>query len=627
MNNPQNVTYFEARKWASFRIKDAGDVDMYDVDFLLEQLFDLSAADLLIHYQARMPNERWQVFQDAIHQLLKGIPPQYIAGKADFYGLSLKVTPAVLIPRVETEELVDWILNDNPDANLKVLDIGTGSGTIAIALKHFRPHWQIVASDISSAAIEVARQNATANQTRIQFALSDVFEDIHDSFDIIVSNPPYIAKDEQPYMDRRVIAHEPDLALYAENQGLAIYKQIAAGTSSHLTSSGRLYLEIGFHQEAAVTTIFKAAMPTAHVIAKHDASGHQRMIQVKKWRLYNMETLILKKQQLDQAADFIRQGELVAFPTETVYGLGANATNEVAVKKVYAAKGRPSDNPLIVTVSDVAMVAQYAQPFSADAKALMAKFWPGSLTMIFKLKPNALSKSVTGGLDTAAFRFPKNQTTLDLISKAGVPIVGPSANTSGKPSPTTAQHVYHDLNGKIAAIVDDGPTTVGVESTILDMSVATPSILRPGAVTKEAIEAVIHRPVIDELHHVGAKQTPKAPGMKYKHYAPNAQVYIVDPDDDWHAVANWIKQHPQPVGVMAFDDVIKTINWPDNVNVISLGKDAKTAAHDLFAELRDFDNHPVYKIIFTQGIDPKGIGEAYMNRLNKSAGQMHFKQL
>ena len=340
-----------------------------------------------------------------------------------------------------------------------------------------------------------------------------------------------------------------------------------------------------------------------------------------------METLILKQQQLDQAADFIRQGELVAFPTETVYGLGADATNETAVKKVYAAKGRPSDNPLIVTVSDIAMVEKYTQPFSDDAKALMAKFWPGSLTMIFKLKPNALSKSVTGGLDTAAFRFPKNQTTLDLISKAGVPIVGPSANTSGKPSPTTAQHVYHDLNGKIAAIVDDGPTTVGVESTILDMSVATPSILRPGAVTKEDIEAVIHRPVIDELHHVGAKHTPKAPGMKYKHYAPNAQVYIVDPDDDWHDVVAWIKQHPQPIGVMAFDDIIKTINWPDNVDVISLGNDARTAAHDLFAELRDFDNHPAYKIIFTQGIDPKGIGEAYMNRLNKSAGQMHFKQL
>lgn len=340
-----------------------------------------------------------------------------------------------------------------------------------------------------------------------------------------------------------------------------------------------------------------------------------------------METLILKEDQLDTAAELIRQGELVAFPTETVYGLGADATNEAAVKKVYAAKGRPSDNPLIVTVSDIQMVEKYTQPFSDEAKALMNQFWPGSLTMIFKLKPDALSKTVTGGLDTAAFRFPNNQMTLDLISKAGVPIVGPSANTSGKPSPTTAKHVYHDLNGKIAAIVDDGPTTVGVESTILDLSVATPAILRPGAVTKADIEAVIHRPVIDERHHVGAKQTPKAPGMKYKHYAPNAQVYIVDPDDDWHDVVAWIKQHPQPIGVMAFDEVIKAINWPDDVDVISLGNDAQTAAHDLFAELRDFDNHPAYKIIFTQGIDPKGIGEAYMNRLNKSAGQMHFKQL
>ncbi|WP_422730449.1 L-threonylcarbamoyladenylate synthase [Lentilactobacillus rapi] len=216
-----------------------------------------------------------------------------------------------------------------------------------------------------------------------------------------------------------------------------------------------------------------------------------------------MKTLILNGNQLDTAAKIIQQGELVAFPTETVYGLGADATNESAVKKVYQAKGRPSDNPLIVTVSSVSMVETYVASFSDDAKKLIKQFWPGSLTMIFKLKPHALSKTVTGGLDTAAFRFPNNQLTLDLITKAGVPIVGPSANTSGKPSPTTAQHVYHDLNGKIAAILDDGPTTVGVESTVLDMSVDTPSILRPGAVTKEDIEAVIQRPVMDELHHVG----------------------------------------------------------------------------------------------------------------------------
>lgn len=340
-----------------------------------------------------------------------------------------------------------------------------------------------------------------------------------------------------------------------------------------------------------------------------------------------MQTVMLTGSQLDQAADFIKQGQLVAFPTETVYGLGADATNEGAVKKVYQAKGRPSDNPLIVTVASVLMVEKYVQSFSDDAKKLIKKFWPGSLTMIFKLKPNALSKTVTGGLATAAFRFPNNQLTLNLITKAGVPLVGPSANTSGKPSPTTAQHVYHDLNGKIAAIVDDGPTTVGVESTVLDMSTEMPAILRPGAVTKEDIEAVIHRTVMDERHHVGLNQTPKAPGMKYKHYAPDAQVYIVDPDDDWQAVADWIKAYSKPVGVMAFDRVIQSVNWPENTDVISLGNDAQSAAHDLFAELRDFDNHKQYQVIFAQGLKPVGLAEAYMNRLNKSAGQMHFKQL
>ncbi|AFS00032.1 peptide chain release factor N(5)-glutamine methyltransferase [Lentilactobacillus buchneri] len=282
MNNQENVTYFEARKWASFRIKESNDIDMYDVDFLLEKLFKMSATDLLIHYHTQMPDKQWQVFQDAIGQLLKGVPPQYIVGEADFYGLSLKVTPDVLIPRVETEELVDWILAENSDSELKVLDIGTGSGAIAIALKHSRPHWQVFASDISLPAIEVARQNAIANHTAIHFMASDVFAAIDESFDVIVSNPPYIAKDEQTYMDASVIKSEPDLALYAKDQGLAIYKQIAADAESHLTSKGRLYLEIGFQQQSAVTEIFQAAMPNARVIAKHDVSGHQRMIQVKK---------------------------------------------------------------------------------------------------------------------------------------------------------------------------------------------------------------------------------------------------------------------------------------------------------------------------------------------------------
>lgn len=340
-----------------------------------------------------------------------------------------------------------------------------------------------------------------------------------------------------------------------------------------------------------------------------------------------METKILKATEIDQAAQLINQGELVAFPTETVYGLGADATNEVAVKKVYQAKGRPSDNPLIIHVNSVEMAEKYVGDLDEDSKRLINVFWPGSLTLIFKIKPNVLSKIVTGGLDTAAFRFPDNQLTLDLIESAGKPMVGPSANTSGKPSPTNPKHVYHDLNGKIAAILDDGDTSVGVESTVLDMSVEVPTILRPGAVTKTAIEEILERPINDEFHHVGVDEVPKAPGMKYKHYAPNAQVYIVDPDDNWTDVIDWIKQSGQLVGVMAFENTIKEFIWPKNTKVISLGDNIKTASQKLFSELRFFDDQPEYKVIFTQGAIANDLGEAYMNRLNKSAGKMHFKQL
>ncbi len=235
----------------SFRIKDSSELDMYDIDFLLEKLFNLSSTDLLINYQSQMPGKQWERFQEAVEQLISGVPPQYIVGKADFYGLTLKVTPDVLIPRVETEELVDWVLADNSDQPMNVLDIGTGSGAIAIAVKKNRPHWQVTASDISPEAIEVAKQNAKLNHTDIEFVISDVFAKIPQSFDLIVSNPPYIAKDEQPYMDKSVIDNEPNLALYAEDEGLAIYKQIAGGVEHHLNPHGKLYLEIGFRQQAS----------------------------------------------------------------------------------------------------------------------------------------------------------------------------------------------------------------------------------------------------------------------------------------------------------------------------------------------------------------------------------------
>ncbi|MHA8110858.1 L-threonylcarbamoyladenylate synthase [Lactobacillaceae bacterium Melli_B4] len=337
-----------------------------------------------------------------------------------------------------------------------------------------------------------------------------------------------------------------------------------------------------------------------------------------------METHIYQPSEIKAAAEDIKRGDLVAFPTETVYGLGADATNEAAVKKVYAAKGRPSDNPLIVHVSGIEAVEKYAQPLSDDAKRLIKTFWPGPLTIIFKLKPGALSKAVTGGLDTAAFRNPKNQVTIDLIKTAGVPLVGPSANTSGKPSPTIAQHVYHDLKGKIAGVLDDGPTDIGVESTVLDMSTDVPAILRPGGVTAEQLRAVLGQ-VDDEKHHVAANEAPKAPGMKYKHYAPSAQVYIVDHDDDWQRVRKWAAEQSEKVGVMTTDAILNHVQWPDNVEPFSLGADVKSASHLLFKGLRHFDDEPDVKSILTEGFKADGLGEAYMNRLNKSAGQMHFK--
>ncbi|WP_429971136.1 L-threonylcarbamoyladenylate synthase [Fructilactobacillus sp. Tb1] len=339
-----------------------------------------------------------------------------------------------------------------------------------------------------------------------------------------------------------------------------------------------------------------------------------------------METKIFTPDQIDQAAAEINKGNLVSFPTETVYGLGADATNVAAVEKVYKAKGRPSDNPLIVHVADVETVEKYAMPLDEQTKKLIKAFWPGPLTIILKLQPNVLSKKVTGGLETAAFRNPDKQPTIDLIKAAGVPLVGPSANTSGKPSPTLAEHVYHDLHGKIAGILDAGATEFGVESTVIDMSTDTPAILRPGAVTREQIEAVIGT-VDDSEKHVGKKDIPKAPGMKYTHYSPSADVQIVDEKQEWPQVIDWIKSQKTLVGILATDDVINSNNWPKNTELFSLGSDINSASHLLFAGLRKFDLNPEIKTILAQGFTADGLGEAYMNRLNKSAGQKHFEQV
>ena len=323
---------------------------------------------------------------------------------------------------------------------------------------------------------------------------------------------------------------------------------------------------------------------------------------------------------IPEAAAALKRGELVAFPTETVYGLGADATNVTAVGKVYAAKGRPSDNPLIVTVADAEMVGQYATITPLAAK-LMEAFWPGPLTIILNILPGRLSMKVTGGLQTAAFRNPDNALTRKLIATAGVPIVGPSANTSGKPSPTTADHVLHDLDGKIAGVLDDGPTQVGVESAIIDLTVTPPAILRPGAIGPDELEPLIGH-VDTAAHHVGQNEAPKAPGMKYKHYAPAAQVVVVDDPAQFSAAVAWAKQTGQVFGLLATDAILD--QYP-TIPSYSLGKDVQSAAHALFAGLRWFDLHPDVTLVLAQAFSKTELSAAYMNRLLKSAGDMHFQ--
>jgi Sua5/YciO/YrdC/YwlC family protein len=335
-----------------------------------------------------------------------------------------------------------------------------------------------------------------------------------------------------------------------------------------------------------------------------------------------LDTEILESTQIQEAADFLAKGQLVAFPTETVYGLGADATRPDVVKDVYAAKGRPSDNPLIVHVSGPEMVWEYADnSYKPLAEKLMKAFWPGPLTIIMPIQPGKLSKAVTGGLTTAAFRMPNNKATLNLIKTFGKPIVGPSANTSGKPSPTLAKHVYHDLHGKIAAILDDGPTKLGVESTVIDLSVDIPTVLRPGMIDSDDLLKVIDN-VNSDHHKVTANEVPKAPGMKYRHYAPSAQVIIVDDVNDFkQAIAEYVAKDV-PMGVMATDEILKEV--PDNIETFSLGKDVISASRELFAGLRQLDNDHV-QYILAQGFSDEGHGAAYSNRLNKSAGNTHYK--
>lgn len=325
-----------------------------------------------------------------------------------------------------------------------------------------------------------------------------------------------------------------------------------------------------------------------------------------------METKILDctTENIEAAALIIRQGGLVAFPTETVYGLGADALNPEAVARIYEAKGRPSDNPMIVHISRASEIGQLTPFITQDMIKLIDHFWPGPLTLVVKKKENVPLRT-TGGLDTVAVRMPDHPVALDLIRLAGVPIAAPSANLSGKPSPTKADHVKDDLMGKVDAILMGSDCRVGIESTVLDLTGETPMILRPGIITADSIEAVLEKPVLLDPSLKGLPEeelVAKSPGMKYKHYAPKAQMLVVEGSRD--KVKNEIERLRianekigNKVGVILFEE-----------------KAFVEAAHDFFSQLRDLDAQDVDLILAGALSDTDGVGFAVMNRMFKSAG-------
>lgn len=345
-----------------------------------------------------------------------------------------------------------------------------------------------------------------------------------------------------------------------------------------------------------------------------------------------METKVIKvnragfsEEELFEAAEYLKAGKLVAFPTETVYGLGGNAFDETAAARIYAAKGRPSDNPLIVHIADVDALKVLASEVPAAAYRLAEAFWPGPLTMILK-KSDAVPKATTGGLDTVAIRMPSDPIAAALIRVSGVYVAAPSANTSGRPSTTKAEHVIEDLSGKIDMIIDGGASKIGLESTIVDLTEEVPLILRPGYITAEDLAEVLGEVRFDEAVLKKTASNPavaKAPGMKYRHYAPQAPLYIVEGKRE--EVVRYINNEAVGnasqgilTGILATEETMKLYTGG---MVFCAGKreDAETIAAGLFDTLRSFDETGV-RVIYSESFADSPLGTAIMNRLLKAAG-------
>ena len=342
-----------------------------------------------------------------------------------------------------------------------------------------------------------------------------------------------------------------------------------------------------------------------------------------------MQTIIRKVDEncidemiMKEAGALLKQGALVAFPTETVYGLGANALDSEAAAKIYAAKGRPSDNPLIVHIADMDALPLITAEIPEAAKKLAAKFWPGPLTMVMR-KSDVVPYGTTGGLDTVAVRMPSHPIALEMIRHGGGYIAAPSANTSGRPSPTLASHVADDMNGIVPLILDGGAVGIGIESTIVDLTDEIPTILRPGFITKEMLQEVVGEVQIDKGLDADSKTPPKAPGMKYRHYAPKAELMIVEGSSEAvvakiNALVRENEEKGICTGIIGTEETIS--RYPAGiVKCMGIRNDELSISSHLYGILREFDESDA-KVIYSESFEEGAMGSAIMNRLLKAAG-------
>jgi len=485
-----------AQELAAAGIEDA----RLEAELLLAHLLGEPRLRLLVDSQRHLTEREQADYAGMVEARSRRVPLPYITGLREFFGLSFHVGPGVLIPRPETEVLVEAVLARLPhDRPVRILDIGSGTGCVAIALARSLPEAQLVAIDSSEPAILLTCRNAEKHgvHPRLMVLRVDFPEEIGripGFFDAVVSNPPYVPSEEIARLQPEISRYEPRAALDGGPDGLDFIRALLEhGPSLLKEPTGPpcqpreqfLAFEIGAGQADAVREL-ALGMGARRVEFIKDLAGIERVAIVEPLRT----TVLAAERSLDVALECLRVGEPVAFPTETVYGLGAPVSNSDAVARLYRAKGREEDKPISLLVSDVAQVERVAAAVPESARRLMQEYFPGPLTIILAARPE-VPAIVTAGSGKVGVRMPDHPVALSLIQRLGEPLATTSANRSGGPEPADAASVLRQLGGRIALILDGGPTGVGVPSTVVDLTETPPRILREGAIPREKIEAAL----------------------------------------------------------------------------------------------------------------------------------------